>query len=168
MFTLTIKTDNAAFCDESASEDDHSNGDRDHTPHGNGMTPHLRAVVVDADHWHREGGYALRHRWIRNALGEDVDAISILLDRERDLSDALAEALMVILQRVPAIDTLSAEDEADICNPASAALSRYDAARERRRCNRTPGHAPDCDDDGICLTCEAEREAAYDASRGAK
>lgn len=43
---------------------DHSNGDRDWTPHGNGMTPHLRAVLIGADHWHRDGGYALRQRWI--------------------------------------------------------------------------------------------------------
>ena len=43
---------------------DHSNGDRDYTPHGNGMTPHLREVIVGADHWHRDGGYALRQRWL--------------------------------------------------------------------------------------------------------
>lgn len=32
---------------------DHSNGDRDYAPH------------VESDpHWHRDGGYALKHRWI--------------------------------------------------------------------------------------------------------
>ena len=49
---------------EDCPSNDHSNGDRDRTPHGNGMTPHLRAVAIGADHWHREGGYALRHRWM--------------------------------------------------------------------------------------------------------
>ena len=32
---------------------DHHNGDRDYTPHRE-----------DAPHWHSNGGYALRHRWI--------------------------------------------------------------------------------------------------------
>lgn len=43
---------------------DHSNGDRDYTPHGCGLTPHLRGVLVGTDHWHGAGDYALRHRWI--------------------------------------------------------------------------------------------------------
>lgn len=33
---------------------DHSNGDRDYTPH----------QAMGAQHWHRNGGYALRHRWM--------------------------------------------------------------------------------------------------------
>lgn len=32
---------------------DHSSGDRDRTPH-----------TADAPHWHRDGGYALRHAWL--------------------------------------------------------------------------------------------------------
>lgn len=32
---------------------DHSNGDRDYTPH-----------TEDQPHWHKEGGYALNHRWL--------------------------------------------------------------------------------------------------------
>ena len=35
---------------------DHSNGDRSYTPHMNG------AGYVG--HWHRDGGYALRQRWL--------------------------------------------------------------------------------------------------------
>lgn len=34
---------------------DHSNGDRDYRPHD---------VAVENHHWHRSGGYALRHRWL--------------------------------------------------------------------------------------------------------
>lgn len=41
---------------EGCPANDHTNGDRDYTPHGDGnMTP---------DHWHRGGGYALRQEWI--------------------------------------------------------------------------------------------------------
>lgn len=43
---------------------DHSNGDRDYTPH----TPELEGGRPSGPgrrvHWHREGGYALRHRWL--------------------------------------------------------------------------------------------------------
>jgi len=49
---------------ERCPSNDHSNGDRDYTPHGNGMTLHLREVRIGADHWHTDGGYALRHRWL--------------------------------------------------------------------------------------------------------
>lgn len=45
---------------QECSSNDHSNGDRDYTLHGeNGagtLEPH--------QHWHREGGYALRQRWL--------------------------------------------------------------------------------------------------------
>lgn len=39
---------------------DHSNGDRDYTPHGH------RGPVDDGNrsHWHRNGGYALRQEWL--------------------------------------------------------------------------------------------------------
>ena len=43
---------------------DHFNGDRDYTPHGNGMNPAEREVLIGADHWHNDGGYALNHRWL--------------------------------------------------------------------------------------------------------
>jgi hypothetical protein len=48
----------------SCPSNDHSNGDRDYTPH---LT--LRAKVLPGQedsirHWHADGGYALRHRWL--------------------------------------------------------------------------------------------------------
>lgn len=43
---------------EGCPSNDHSNGDRDFTPHKvEGLKPY-------ADHWHRDGGYMLRHRWL--------------------------------------------------------------------------------------------------------
>jgi hypothetical protein len=40
---------------------DHSNGDQDYTPHGKpGPLPGHRSE----QHWHSDGGYALRHRWL--------------------------------------------------------------------------------------------------------
>lgn len=48
---------------------DHSNGDRDYTPHS--VYEHDKAQHAKLDkppsikpHWHRDGGYALRHRWL--------------------------------------------------------------------------------------------------------
>lgn len=38
---------------ERCPSNDHSNGDRDYTPHGGKV-----------QHWHRSGGYALRHKWL--------------------------------------------------------------------------------------------------------
>lgn len=40
---------------------DHSNGDRDYTPHPGCGKPDRRG---HRDHWHASGGYALRHRWL--------------------------------------------------------------------------------------------------------
>lgn len=40
---------------------DHANGDRDYTPHTNDKAPHESGYV---GHWHRDGGYALRQRWL--------------------------------------------------------------------------------------------------------
>jgi hypothetical protein len=37
---------------------DHSNGDRDYTPHAS------RLDATGQGHWHRSGDYALRHRWL--------------------------------------------------------------------------------------------------------
>ena len=41
---------------------DHTNGDRDYTPHTNGKSSTFEPGYVG--HWHRDGGYALRQRWI--------------------------------------------------------------------------------------------------------
>lgn len=41
---------------------DHTNGDRDYTPHMNGAPNTFTPGYVG--HWHRDGGYALRQRWI--------------------------------------------------------------------------------------------------------
>jgi hypothetical protein len=56
---------------EGCPSNDHSNGDRDYTPHGQELTLEAyRALAEDAiasyyaQHWHQEGGYALRQRWI--------------------------------------------------------------------------------------------------------
>jgi hypothetical protein len=43
---------------EKCPSNDHSNGDRDYTPHKpEGLKP-------QTEHWHADGGYALRSRWI--------------------------------------------------------------------------------------------------------
>lgn len=39
---------------EGCPSNDHSNGDRDHAPHADGLN----------NHWHRSGGYALKQRWL--------------------------------------------------------------------------------------------------------
>lgn len=51
---------------------DHSNGDRDYTPHvvcisaNNDCAEHLhwKEDCPARDHWHKDGGHALLHRWI--------------------------------------------------------------------------------------------------------
>lgn len=52
---------------------DHSNGDRDYTPHTAGKPLHELAEPGKKEcwenprghaHWHRSGGYALKHRWL--------------------------------------------------------------------------------------------------------
>lgn len=48
---------------EKCPSNDHSNGDRDYTRHGadmHGKWEHGGA----ASHWHKDGGYALRHKWL--------------------------------------------------------------------------------------------------------
>ncbi len=42
---------------------DHSNGDRDYTPHGC-PEDHEHSDACPNRHWHRDGGYSLRHRWL--------------------------------------------------------------------------------------------------------
>lgn len=44
---------------------DHSNGDRDYTPHNKAPSArHNGDGTVTRGHWHSDGGYALRHRWL--------------------------------------------------------------------------------------------------------
>jgi len=52
---------------EGCPSNDHSNGDRDFTPH----TPNAERTGADGKpcsccnhHWHKDGGYALKHRWL--------------------------------------------------------------------------------------------------------
>jgi hypothetical protein len=52
---------------EKCRSNDHSNGDRDRTPHGakNGKPVSLGGTCEDVfSHWHRAGGYALRQEWL--------------------------------------------------------------------------------------------------------
>ena len=47
---------------------DHSNDDRDYTPHNTALVAELEmnkvSSKITANHWHREGGYALRQVWL--------------------------------------------------------------------------------------------------------
>lgn len=43
---------------------DHSNGDSDYTPHGELRPKTLPDDCDDRSHWHNDGGYALKHRWL--------------------------------------------------------------------------------------------------------
>ena len=47
---------------ERCPSNDHSNGDRDYTPHDPARTG--MASDNPAAHWHSDGGYALRHEWV--------------------------------------------------------------------------------------------------------
>jgi hypothetical protein len=57
---------------ERCPSNDHSNGDRDYTPHREtpnvtGQCPmchHYGSDCTCRRHWHDSGGYALRHRWL--------------------------------------------------------------------------------------------------------
>jgi hypothetical protein len=57
---------------ERCPSNDHSNGDRDYTPHGAfrpDLAGKLPSGLYDPEsqshkHWHNESGYALRHQWI--------------------------------------------------------------------------------------------------------
>lgn len=56
--SATLYPDGFGCIGEGCPSNDHSNGDRDYTPHKpTGLLPRC-------EHWHREGGYALRHRWL--------------------------------------------------------------------------------------------------------
>lgn len=46
---------------------DHSNGDRDYTPHYDGTPQSAEEVgrgLTPRPHWHKDGGYALVHAWL--------------------------------------------------------------------------------------------------------
>lgn len=52
---------------EGCPSNDHSNGDRDYTPHrhdADRMGADGQACTCCRTHWHRDGGYALKQRWI--------------------------------------------------------------------------------------------------------
>jgi hypothetical protein len=52
---------------EGCPSNDHSNGDRDYTPNVLGLQtgPDGEKIIGGCgSHWHRDGGYALRHRWL--------------------------------------------------------------------------------------------------------
>lgn len=55
---------------EGCPSNDHANGDRDYTPYKHPHIPHpdqlsgKPAPETSPRHWHRTGGYALRHRWL--------------------------------------------------------------------------------------------------------
>jgi len=51
--SATLFPDGHGCTGERCPSNDHSNGDRDYTPDAGSGT-----------HWHTDGGYALRHRWI--------------------------------------------------------------------------------------------------------
>jgi hypothetical protein len=47
---------------------DHSNGDRDYTPHNAALVAELErnrvSTAIAANHWHTDGGYTLKQRWL--------------------------------------------------------------------------------------------------------
>lgn len=92
-FHLVYETSHALFPDgfgcigEGCPSNDHSNGDRDYMPHGSARACYPEPLSADslchcidalhwhgecagtepackASHWHRDGGYALRQRWL--------------------------------------------------------------------------------------------------------
>ena len=56
--SYTLNPEGFGCIGDGCPSNDHSNGDRDYTPHKpEGLKPQCH-------HWHKDGGYALRHRWI--------------------------------------------------------------------------------------------------------
>lgn len=50
---------------ERCRSNDHSNGDRDYTPHGAPVVKsHWKAGGRAVEHWHKDGGYTLKHEWV--------------------------------------------------------------------------------------------------------
>lgn len=58
----TLFADGHGCVGERCPSNDHSNGDRDYTPHE--LSVEEMVYGRSHEHWHRDGGYALRHRWI--------------------------------------------------------------------------------------------------------
>lgn len=48
---------------EKCPSNDHSNGDRDYTPHGH-RGPQYVGTRESLKHWHREAGYSLTRQWL--------------------------------------------------------------------------------------------------------
>lgn len=48
---------------EKCRSNDHSNGDRDYTPHGH-RGPRYDGTKESLAHWHNSGGYSISHRWL--------------------------------------------------------------------------------------------------------
>ena len=58
--SAALYSDGFGCIGERCPSNDHSNWDREYTPNG-----HIEIPGQDPyEHWHRDGGYALRHRWI--------------------------------------------------------------------------------------------------------
>ena len=55
----TLFRDGFGCIGEGCPSNDHSNGDRDYTPHGTKNAPD-----DPHGHWHRDGGYTLKQRWL--------------------------------------------------------------------------------------------------------
>jgi hypothetical protein len=49
---------------EGCPSNDHSNGDRDYTPHGHRGPRYIPGDKDALRHWHNDGGYALRQSWM--------------------------------------------------------------------------------------------------------
>lgn len=64
----TLFPDGYGCVGKKCPSNDHSNGDRDYTPHNQPLVDELKAAgvisMVAANHWHKDGGYAIRHRWL--------------------------------------------------------------------------------------------------------
>jgi hypothetical protein len=68
----TLWPDGHGCTGERCPSNDHSNGDRDYTPHCHSWIPSPEQIRGGSgtpkgnyrEHWHRDGGYALRQRWL--------------------------------------------------------------------------------------------------------
>lgn len=59
----TLWPDGFGCVGDRCPSNDHSNGDRDYTPHGH-RGPQYDGTKESLKHWHNDGGYALIHRWL--------------------------------------------------------------------------------------------------------
>jgi hypothetical protein len=65
--SYVLNKDGFGCIGEGCPSNDHHNGDRDYTPHMNEkdrIGADGKLCNCHATHWHKDGGYALRHRWI--------------------------------------------------------------------------------------------------------